>query len=105
MRSIAIPSRSAARRLGSRPTALSRCLDGFQGSFRVRIEFNFLKLGRRTTRGATPIPGPGGEPEISSPPLSPGKRCWATAQSALGWYRPSVGVPESLDGKPSGVLN
>ena len=28
----------------------------------------------------------------------------ATAQSALGWYRPSVGVPETLDGKPSGVL-
>eukprot|EP00964_Phaeocystis_antarctica_P061911 scaffold37025_cov77-Phaeocystis_antarctica.AAC.2 len=27
-----------------------------------------------------------------------------TAQSALGWYRPSVGVPETLDGKPSGVL-
>ena len=35
---------------------------------------------------------------------SPGKRCGATAQSALGWYRPSVGVPETLDGKPSGVL-
>ena len=28
----------------------------------------------------------------------------ATAQSALGWYRPSVGVPETLDGRPSGVL-
>ena len=28
----------------------------------------------------------------------------ATAQSALGWYRPSVEVPETLDGKPSGVL-
>ena len=24
--------------------------------------------------------------------------CGATAQSALGWYRPSVGVPETLDG-------
>eukprot|EP00964_Phaeocystis_antarctica_P101962 scaffold67406_cov66-Phaeocystis_antarctica.AAC.3 len=24
----------------------------------------------------------------------PGKRCEATAQSALGWYRPSVGVPQ-----------
>ena len=35
---------------------------------------------------------------------TPGKRCGATAQSALGWYRPSVGVPETLDGKPSGVL-
>ena len=33
-------------------------------------------------------------------------RVWpqATAQSALGWYRPSVGVPETLDGKPSGAL-
>eukprot|EP00964_Phaeocystis_antarctica_P020739 scaffold11462_cov68-Phaeocystis_antarctica.AAC.4 len=28
----------------------------------------------------------------------------ATAQSALGWYRPSVGVPETFDGRPSGVL-
>ena len=42
--------------------------------------------------------------QTSSPPLSPGKRSGATAQSALGWYRPSVGVPETLDGKPSGVL-
>ena len=24
--------------------------------------------------------------------------------SALGWYRPSVGVPETLYGRPSGVL-
>eukprot|EP00964_Phaeocystis_antarctica_P034068 scaffold19371_cov57-Phaeocystis_antarctica.AAC.1 len=40
----------------------------------------------RTTRGAPLIPGPGGEPEIqtSSPPLSPGRRGGATAQSALG---------------------
>ena len=35
---------------------------------------------------------------------STGKRCGATAQSALGWYRPSVGVPETLAGKPCGVL-
>ena len=41
----------------------------------------------------------------SSSPLSPGKRCGATAQSALGWYRPSAGVSETLDGKPSGVLS
>eukprot|EP00964_Phaeocystis_antarctica_P050945 scaffold29700_cov66-Phaeocystis_antarctica.AAC.1 len=27
----------------------------------------------------------------------PGRRCGATAQSALGWYRPSVGAPETLD--------
>eukprot|EP00964_Phaeocystis_antarctica_P013519 scaffold7407_cov69-Phaeocystis_antarctica.AAC.1 len=26
------------------------------------------------------------------------KRCGATAQSALGWYRPSVGVPETFGG-------
>ena len=55
------------------------------------------------------LPGPGGGSpksplQTSSPPLSPGKRCGATAQSALGWYRPSVGVPETLDGKPSGYL-
>eukprot|EP00964_Phaeocystis_antarctica_P059312 scaffold35211_cov68-Phaeocystis_antarctica.AAC.2 len=43
-------------------------------------------------------------PQTSSPPLSPGRRGGATAQSALGWYRPSVGVPETLDGRPSGVL-
>ena len=42
--------------------------------------------------------------QTSSPPLSPGRRGGATAQSALGWYRPSVGVPETLDGRPSGVL-
>ena len=51
--------------------------------------------------------GPGGARnplQTSSPPLSPGKRCGAMAQSALGWYRPSVGVPETLDGRPSGVL-
>eukprot|EP00964_Phaeocystis_antarctica_P006592 scaffold3568_cov49-Phaeocystis_antarctica.AAC.1 len=30
-----------------------------------------------------------------TPPLSPGRRGGATAQSALGWYRPSVGVPET----------
>eukprot|EP00964_Phaeocystis_antarctica_P003460 scaffold1858_cov47-Phaeocystis_antarctica.AAC.2 len=37
----------------------------------------------------------------------PGKRCGATAQSALGWYRPSgsAGVPETLDVKPSGVIS
>ena len=34
----------------------------------------------------------------SSSPLSPGKRCGATAQSALGLYRPSVGVPETFGG-------
>ena len=28
--------------------------------------------------------------------LSPGRRGGAKAQSALGWYRPSVGVPETL---------
>eukprot|EP00964_Phaeocystis_antarctica_P134527 scaffold98808_cov69-Phaeocystis_antarctica.AAC.15 len=36
------------------------------------------------------------------------RRGGATAQSAtyarLGWYRPSVGVPETLDGRASGVL-
>ena len=38
-------------------------------------------------------------PNILAPaPLIPGRRCGATAQSALGWYRPSVGVPETLDG-------
>ena len=42
--------------------------------------------------------------QTSSSHLSPGERCGATAQSALGWYRPSVGVPETLDGKPSNVL-
>eukprot|EP00964_Phaeocystis_antarctica_P150420 scaffold117829_cov47-Phaeocystis_antarctica.AAC.3 len=42
--------------------------------------------------------------QTSSSPLSPGRRGGATAQSALGWYRPSVGVPETLDGRPSGVL-
>eukprot|EP00964_Phaeocystis_antarctica_P062951 scaffold37740_cov59-Phaeocystis_antarctica.AAC.1 len=42
--------------------------------------------------------------QTSSPPLSPGRRGEATAQSVLGWYRPSVGVPETLDGRPSGVL-
>eukprot|EP00964_Phaeocystis_antarctica_P006138 scaffold3347_cov75-Phaeocystis_antarctica.AAC.4 len=42
--------------------------------------------------------------QTSSPPLSPGRRGGATAQSALGRYRPSVGVPEKLDGRPSGVL-
>eukprot|EP00964_Phaeocystis_antarctica_P047557 scaffold27518_cov66-Phaeocystis_antarctica.AAC.2 len=41
----------------------------------------------------------------SSSHLSPGKRCEATAQSALGWYRPSVGVPETFSGyRSSGVL-
>ena len=54
-----------------------------------------------------PIPGPGGEPEIPSKhPPRPSVLVGgvATAQSALGWYRPSVGVPETLDGRPSGVL-
>ena len=37
--------------------------------------------------------------------LSSGKKCEATAQSALGWYRPSVGVPETFGGyRSSGVL-
>eukprot|EP00964_Phaeocystis_antarctica_P077944 scaffold48440_cov61-Phaeocystis_antarctica.AAC.2 len=41
----------------------------------------------------------------SSSHLSPGKRCEATAQSALGWYRPSVGVPGTFGGyRSSGVL-
>jgi len=35
--------------------------------------------------------------QTSSPPLSPGRRGGATAQSALGWYIPSVGVPETVD--------
>ena len=34
-----------------------------------------------------------------------GQRCEATAQSALGWYRPSVGVSETFGGyRSSGVL-
>eukprot|EP00964_Phaeocystis_antarctica_P042893 scaffold24592_cov63-Phaeocystis_antarctica.AAC.2 len=38
-------------------------------------------------------------------PQSSRKRCEATAQSALGWYRPSVGVPETFGGyRSSGVL-
>ena len=45
--------------------------------------------------------GPGGEPIKSPPPpphtpLSPGKRGAATARGALGWYRPSVGVPRDV---------
>eukprot|EP00964_Phaeocystis_antarctica_P021194 scaffold11740_cov53-Phaeocystis_antarctica.AAC.1 len=40
---------------------------------------------------------PKSPPNTSSSHLSPGKRCGATAQSALGWYRPSVKVPETLD--------
>ena len=32
----------------------------------------------------------------STTPLSPGRRGGATARSALGWYRPSVGVPRDV---------
>ena len=32
----------------------------------------------------------------STTPLSPGRRGGATARSALGWYRPSVGVPRGV---------
>ena len=52
--------------------------------------------------------GPGGSPKsppnIILAPHCPGKRCGAKAQSALGWYISSVEVPETLGGKPSGVL-
>eukprot|EP00964_Phaeocystis_antarctica_P048137 scaffold27877_cov63-Phaeocystis_antarctica.AAC.2 len=58
--------------------------------------------GRRTTRGAPPIPvvwargGARNPLQTASPPLSPGRRGGATAQSALGWYRPSVLVSQRL---------
>eukprot|EP00964_Phaeocystis_antarctica_P025125 scaffold14093_cov51-Phaeocystis_antarctica.AAC.1 len=59
--------------------------------------------------GRTGDLGPGGSPKsptnilLASQPWY--KRCGgATAQSALGWYRPSVEVSETLDGRPSGVL-
>ena len=62
--------------------------------YRRRVAVDLLKVGRGHGPG-----GDRGEPEI--PPnilltLSPGRRGGATAQSALGWYRPSVGVPETL---------
>ena len=56
-----------------------------------------------TPRGTWARGGAQNPLQTSSSHLSPGKRCGATAQSALGWYRPSVEVPETLDGKPSGV--
>ena len=45
--------------------------------------------------------GPGGEPIQKYPPphttpLRPGTRGAATARGALGWYRPSVGVPRDV---------
>ena len=45
--------------------------------------------------------GPGGEPIQKNPPphttpLRPGTRGAATARGALGWYRPSVGVPRDV---------
>eukprot|EP00964_Phaeocystis_antarctica_P007410 scaffold4012_cov63-Phaeocystis_antarctica.AAC.5 len=52
-------------------------------------------------RGGAEIPLYKNPPHTSSPD----KRCEATAQSALGWYRPSVGVPETFGGyRSSGVL-
>ena len=33
---------------------------------------------------------------LNTTPLSPGKRGAATARGALGWYRPSVGVPRDV---------
>ena len=45
-------------------------------------------------------------PPPNTTPLSPGKRGAATAQGALGWYRPSVGVPGTLAAEPySGVCD
>eukprot|EP00964_Phaeocystis_antarctica_P143273 scaffold108781_cov56-Phaeocystis_antarctica.AAC.1 len=45
--------------------------------------------------------GPAGSPQNKNPPptttsLSPGKRGAATERGALGWYRPSVGVPRDV---------
>ena len=53
-------------------------------------------MGPRGRRGEPEVP-----PKILLSPhpvltLSPGRRGGAKAQSALGWYRPSVGVPETL---------
>ena len=59
----------------------------------------------RVWRGYTGPWGSRNPLQKSSSHLSPGKRCEATAQSALGWYRPSVGVPETFGGyRSSGVL-
>eukprot|EP00964_Phaeocystis_antarctica_P007190 scaffold3900_cov92-Phaeocystis_antarctica.AAC.1 len=50
----------------------------------------------------------GGEPYIAaytqSFTRSMSQRTIGQQTSALGWYRPSVGVPETLDGRLSGVL-
>ena len=52
----------------------------------------------RVLREGIPCQGCESPPNILPTPQSCGRRCGATAQSALGWYRPSVGVPETLDG-------
>ena len=57
----------------------------------------------RVWRGYTGPWGSRNPLQKSSSHLSPGKRCEATAQSALGWYRPSVGVPETFGGYSSDV--
>eukprot|EP00964_Phaeocystis_antarctica_P053102 scaffold31129_cov59-Phaeocystis_antarctica.AAC.2 len=62
-------------------------------------------LAPRVERVNGPVGGSRNPLQKSSSHLSPGKRCEATAQSALGWYRPSVGVPETFGGyRSSGVL-
>ena len=76
------------------------------------VHFGVLCLGSRThllsrKRSSTQsAPAPRLESHVSHDIYSrSGKRCEATAQSALGWYRPSVGVPETFGGyRSSGVL-
>eukprot|EP00964_Phaeocystis_antarctica_P022851 scaffold12758_cov45-Phaeocystis_antarctica.AAC.1 len=53
-------------------------------------------MGRRARGGArNPL-------QKSSSHLSPGERCGATAQSALGWYRPRVLVSQRRSAGSSG---
>ena len=89
----------------SRETLLLRRYQGhakLHTPHRLTIKFVRTIIGKRVQRWDRG--GARNSLQTSFPPLSPGRRCGATAQSALGWYRPSVGVPETLDGRPSGVL-
>eukprot|EP00964_Phaeocystis_antarctica_P038495 scaffold22015_cov78-Phaeocystis_antarctica.AAC.4 len=83
-----------------------RALDSLPGSSRSWL--SYCNDGLTSHSDAEALVGYYGRPckivGFTALPLSPGRRGGATAQSALGWYRPSVGVPETLDGRPSGVL-
>ena len=66
-------------------------VDTIKPTLEQRLAKRAWRAARDWARG-----GAHNNPPPNTTPLSPGRRGAATARGALGWYRPSVGVPRDV---------